>query len=56
MKCRIGFNINFDLLQNSKGKKKENGRKDKERKQRNYKIQTQVKQITEFRIRFKTMF
>ena len=27
MKCRIGFKISFDLLQNSKGTQKENKRK-----------------------------
>ena len=38
MKCRIGFQINFGLLQNSKGKYKEKGRKNKEKETQEYEI------------------
>ena len=45
MKCRIGFRINSDLLQNSKGNKRKMEGKTKRRKQRN--IQIKVKHINE---------
>ena len=45
IKCRIGFQINFDLLQNSKGKSKETGRNDKKKETQEYEIQVEIKHI-----------
>ena len=58
MKCRIGFKINFDLLQNSKGTQKEKGRKNKEKDTKEYEIQIKVKPIDGIQnyCRFKRMF